>query len=108
MEINWNVIKLLLAAGETPNIDFLEIVPATSHDAVKEFKEKKNSLKSLAGREEGFIEVTMQRSSEKFTAGTESSESVLQGSRAGARVTSLSIAIPAVRHVSWGTIQRYQ
>ena len=47
MEINWNVIKLLLAAGGTPNIDFLEIVPATSHDAVKEFKEKKNSLKSL-------------------------------------------------------------
>ena len=44
-KINWNVVKLLLVAGGTPKIALVEIV-ATSHYAMKELKEKKDSLKS--------------------------------------------------------------
>ena len=45
-KINWNVVKLLLVAGETPKIALVERV-ATSHYAMKELKEIKDSLKSL-------------------------------------------------------------
>ena len=73
-KLNQNIILLLLAAGEAMGPDMLQ----GSSRTTREFNE---ICAKPAGRKEGLLKITVQKSSKKCTASTESSESVLQGSQ---------------------------